>query len=144
MERVSGWYKRRAQIILFVIGVALAILLNASAITAADRLWKDDGLRKGLVAQVEHQQEETTGTDALDSLENLNFPIGWEEVNSPDTGGDWLLEPPRLATDRRRDHPRRTLLVRCARQGEQPAGNWHQTRQRPDRDGLGGVSKLAL
>ena len=66
MERVSGWYKRRAQIILFVIGVALAILLNASAITAADRLWKDDGLRKGLVAQVEHQQEETTGTDAFD------------------------------------------------------------------------------
>ena len=88
MERVSGWYKRRAQIILFVIGVALAILLNASAITAADRLWKDDGLRKGLVAQVEHQQEETTGVDALDSLEKLNFPIGWEEDNSPRTIGD--------------------------------------------------------
>lgn len=91
MERVSGWYKRRAQVILFVIGVALAGLLNASAITAADRLWKDDGFRKGLVAQVEHQQEATTGADALDRLEDLDFPIGWEEVNSPDSVEGWLL-----------------------------------------------------
>jgi len=91
MERVSGWYKRRAQIFLFLIGVVLTLLLNASAITAADRFWKDDGLRKGLVAQVEHQQEATKRADALDRLEDLNFPIGWEEANRPKTVPGWLL-----------------------------------------------------
>ena len=31
MERVSGWYKRRTQLILFVLGVGVAIALNADA-----------------------------------------------------------------------------------------------------------------
>jgi hypothetical protein len=57
----------------------------------ADRLWKDDGTRKGLVAQVEHQPQATSGTEALDRLEDLNFPIGWEEANRPGTAGGWLL-----------------------------------------------------
>ncbi len=91
MERVSGWYKRRAQIFLFGIGIVLTVLLNASALTAADRLWKDDGVRRGLVAQAEHQQQATSGTGALGQLEDLNFPIGWEEANRPGTVGGWLL-----------------------------------------------------
>jgi hypothetical protein len=91
MERVSGWYKRRAQVILFVVGMVVAIAINASALTAADRLWKESGLRKGLVAQVEHQQESTTGRQALTDLKDLGFPIGWEEENRPDDVGGWLL-----------------------------------------------------
>jgi hypothetical protein len=91
MERVSGWYKRRAQLILFIVGLVVSIAINASALTAADRLWKENGFRKGLVAQVEHQQESTTGTDALGRLEDLGFPIGWEEANRPDDLGAWLL-----------------------------------------------------
>ena len=144
MERVSGWYKRRAQIILFVIGVVLAILLNASAITAADRLWKDDGLRKGLVAQVEHQQEEDHRHRRVEQSRRPQLPDRMGRSQQPGDRRRLVAEPLRLAADRRRDNPRRTLLVRCARQGEQPAGNWHQTRQCPDCDGPGGVSKLAL
>jgi hypothetical protein len=91
MERVSGWYKRRAQIIVFIVGLAVAVAINGSALTAADRLWKDDGFRKGLVAQVERQQEATSGTQALDRLEELRFPIGWEESNRPQDAGGWAL-----------------------------------------------------
>jgi len=91
MERVSGWYKRRAQIILFIVGLTLAAVTNASAVTAADRLWKDDGLRDGLIAQVENQREVTSGTDALDRLEELRFPIGWEESNRPEGADGWTL-----------------------------------------------------
>jgi hypothetical protein len=91
MERVSGWYKRRVQIFLFVIGVVLTVGLNASALTAADGLWRDDGLRKGLVAQAQRQPQATSGTGALGQLEDLNFPIGWEDANRPGTVGGWLL-----------------------------------------------------
>lgn len=91
MERVSGWYKRRSQLILFVVGFVVAISINASPLTAADRLWKDNGLRKGLVAQVDQQQESVEGTTALDQLRELEFPIGWGESTRPDDVGGWLL-----------------------------------------------------
>ena len=48
MERVSGWYKRRTQTILFVLGVGVAIALNASALSAADQFWRNDGVREAL------------------------------------------------------------------------------------------------
>jgi hypothetical protein len=91
MERVSGWYKRQTQVILFLVGLAMTIAINASAITAADRLWKDTGFRDGLVAQVEDQSESTTGAEALGKLEDLRFPIGWEASNQPHGIGGWLL-----------------------------------------------------
>jgi hypothetical protein len=91
MERVSGWYKRKAQLMLFIIGLLVAVLANASALNAANRLWKDDGLRQGLIAQVENQPEDSTGSQALERLDGLGFPIGWEEANRPDDATEWVL-----------------------------------------------------
>jgi hypothetical protein len=53
MDRVSGWYKRRTQKILFVIGFAAAAVLNIDALTVAQRLSHDELLRKAAVAQAE-------------------------------------------------------------------------------------------
>jgi hypothetical protein len=91
MERVSGWYKRRTQAILFGLGLATAVVVNANTLTAADRLWKADGVREGLVAQVEVQQSEVQGVDALDELESLQFPVGWERGNRPDGMDGWTV-----------------------------------------------------
>jgi hypothetical protein len=38
MERVSGWYKRRSQLILFCIGLFLAVSFNVDTISIADKL----------------------------------------------------------------------------------------------------------
>ena len=51
MDRVSGWYKRRTQTILFFIGLATAVALNVDAITIAKRLNEDKALRQAAVAQ---------------------------------------------------------------------------------------------
>jgi hypothetical protein len=51
MDRVSGWYKRRSQLFLFVIALAIAGGLNADSFTIGQRLWKDDVLRAAVVAQ---------------------------------------------------------------------------------------------
>ena len=91
MERVSGWYPRRSKLILFIVGVVVAVGINASAVTAADQLWKNDGVRDGLIAQLENQPEETTGTEALEDLDDLAFPIGWEESNRPDSAWEWMF-----------------------------------------------------
>lgn len=53
MDRVSGWYKRRTQTILFLIGLAVAAALNVDAITIARRLSDDRTLRQAILVQAE-------------------------------------------------------------------------------------------
>ena len=53
MARVSGWYKRKTQIILIVIGVALVPAINANTIKMGERMWKDDTVRAAVVAQAQ-------------------------------------------------------------------------------------------
>jgi hypothetical protein len=53
MERVSGWYKRRSQVILWAVGGLLAVGVNVNALAVADTLWRDAAVRDALVARVE-------------------------------------------------------------------------------------------
>ena len=49
MNRVSGWYKRQAQVILFLIGLVIAITFNVDVISITKKLSKDDKLREQLL-----------------------------------------------------------------------------------------------
>jgi hypothetical protein len=51
MERVTGWYKRRATRSLFVISAVLAALLNADSIEITRALMRSDSLREAVVKQ---------------------------------------------------------------------------------------------
>lgn len=53
MDRVSGWYKRRVQIILLIIGFVMAVVLNADSINIGKALFQDDALRRSIVDQAE-------------------------------------------------------------------------------------------
>jgi hypothetical protein len=53
MDRVSGWYKRRVQIILLILGFAMAVALNADSINIGKALFQDDALRRSIVEQAE-------------------------------------------------------------------------------------------
>jgi len=50
MDRVAGWYKRKSQFILFVIGIFIAINFNVSTIQITHRLAKDESARTQMVA----------------------------------------------------------------------------------------------
>ncbi|HVS81280.1 MAG TPA: hypothetical protein VHE60_06070 [Pyrinomonadaceae bacterium] len=50
MDRVSGWYKRRSQVIILVIGLFVAIAVNADSLAITKRLWTDRALRESLVS----------------------------------------------------------------------------------------------
>jgi hypothetical protein len=50
MDRVSGWYKRRAQWISLALGLGMAILFNADTITIGSSLSSDASMRNALVA----------------------------------------------------------------------------------------------
>jgi hypothetical protein len=49
MERLSGWFKRKIQFILFIIGLIMAIMFNIDSISIAKKLGKDKNAREQLV-----------------------------------------------------------------------------------------------
>lgn len=57
MERVAGWYKRQVQVILFIIGLTLAILFNLDIIQIAGKLSTDKDARDQLVKMAVNQAD---------------------------------------------------------------------------------------
>lgn len=87
MDRISGWYKRLTQWIIFSIGLAVAIAFNINTFAIADHLYQNDTDRLALVKQIEG-----TPTGSLDSikyedakkkLSSINLPIGWSPQTAP-------------------------------------------------------------
>ena len=63
MDRVSGWYKRRTQFIIFVIGLLVAIALNADTILVVRKLSTDKQLRDSVAAAaVEYAKADATAS----------------------------------------------------------------------------------
>ncbi len=98
MDRLSGWYKRKAQLTAFLIGFGIAILLNVDTIQISNQLWREPVLRGAINANTNlilQQYGETSApstTDLIsmlqDQLQGLNLPIGWTfESVTPPSGG---------------------------------------------------------
>jgi hypothetical protein len=97
MARVSGWYKRKTQVILLVIGVVLVLLLNANTLTIANRLWTDQTVRAAVVQQANQGASKTPGADAqarlktaaddVASVAKIGVPMGWSGEAKPKWGG---------------------------------------------------------
>ena len=80
MERVSGWYKKRAQLLSVLLGAAIAVGLNVDTLAVAKALWNDDTLRSAVVKQAEAVSQARPKTDVaagVTTLEQLTLPIGW-------------------------------------------------------------------
>jgi hypothetical protein len=108
MERVSGWYKRKSQIINVVLAAAVTIAANADSILIAKALSSDPALRTALVAEAVSFAEQNTAeslsqeteepadpaaararaADAQkallgyrDQIQKLGVPIGWAKAD---------------------------------------------------------------
>ena len=67
MDRVSGWYKRRSQIFIFVIGLVVTIGMNADSVTIAKKLSSDRALRESLVAAADAYAKANAATSPTPS-----------------------------------------------------------------------------
>lgn len=92
MDRVSGWYKRRTQIILLVIALVIVGATNADSFVLAERLWKDDALRAVVVAKATETTRDggegcpgasKEAAECVDGIEELGIPLGWTEATAP-------------------------------------------------------------
>jgi hypothetical protein len=107
MERVSGWYKRRTQIVIVVIATLLTVGTNADTLRIGRLLWTNSTLR----AQIVERAKSRTGTPGAtveypdknkplspvfkpskQELADLSSLLGW----AGETPSDWRTWPARL------------------------------------------------
>jgi hypothetical protein len=95
MDRVSGWYKRSTQTIIFFIGLVVTIALNLNTITIGDYLYRNDLARATIVARAQVVAKDTTFLNqnyraVKAELESIKLPIGWTNGwGAPRQGYDW-------------------------------------------------------
>jgi hypothetical protein len=110
MARVSGWYKRMAQKIIFVAGLILCAAVNADTLMLVKELWSDQALRSAMVAQAGQRAQSTSPSDYVNQdgpsqlqrvageIREANAPpIGWSRDSKdiriwPDTAGRQALK----------------------------------------------------
>src|SRR6185312_10354982 len=64
MDRVSGRYKSRIQTALFIIGISMAVFMNANTIAIVRQLSKDPTLRQAMVAAAQSAKDPRASTPA--------------------------------------------------------------------------------
>lgn len=76
MQRATGWYKRRVQFILFLIGLGLSIIFNADTFQIAKNLASDPDARAKIVKMAEEYQARAIAADTTvkrDSVTSAAF-----------------------------------------------------------------------
>ena len=103
MDRVSGWYKRYAAKITFVVGLILVVLLNINALTIGRTLYNQNAVSTAISAvaakgtncpATEGQQECLANLQAqISAAATAGLPIGWGTVRDcaePGARCGWL------------------------------------------------------
>jgi uncharacterized integral membrane protein len=96
MGRISGWYKRWAQAVLLVVGLAVAIVVNVDTVNVVHTLWVDEPVRSAVVAQATSGSLCSQETDParrrdcaateIGQLQTAGLPIGQPAGCQP---GNW-------------------------------------------------------
>jgi hypothetical protein len=89
MDRVSGWYKRRAQVIVLVAALVVAVGLKADAVRITEQLVNEPTVRAAVVAKAEQAASSEkdpkaageTADKAVTELNALKLPILWDKSN---------------------------------------------------------------
>jgi hypothetical protein len=90
MERASGWYKRKAQIVLAILAVLFAVGLNIDTVSIAKHLYNDEAVRNAVIAKVDSSPDPQSAATTVSKVNELNLPVGWGAANTPKDVAGWL------------------------------------------------------
>jgi hypothetical protein len=94
MERASGWYKRKVQVMLAVLAAAVTLGLNVDSVRMGSQLWSDKPVRTAVAAKAAGASNAQKAADAVDSVNQLKLPLGWGANNAPKSVGAVLRRIP--------------------------------------------------
>lgn len=91
MDRVSGWYKRSTQWIVFVIAIVVTVGVNIDTLQLTNYLYHDQAARTAIAASAEEVAKKApTAEEAAAALNRLDLPIGWAEGQIPEGPRPWF------------------------------------------------------
>jgi hypothetical protein len=95
MDRVSGWYKRRVQLIILALALAIVVGLNVDTVSLITSLSNNAVIRSTIVAAA--QGPAATQADAnlptlVNDIKQIQPVIGWSSSTLPGDIGSWLLK----------------------------------------------------
>jgi hypothetical protein len=76
MDRVSGAYKRKAQIVSFAVALVAAVFLNVDSIRVSKTLWQQPMVTKAIDSDISIKGKDGFA-NVLGQLDALGLPIGW-------------------------------------------------------------------
>lgn len=78
MDRVSGWYKRHMQWVVWIIAILVAVLLNVDTVQLATTLWKDPTTRAAVVARADKAVAQgQNSVKVSQTVSTIGLPLGW-------------------------------------------------------------------
>ncbi|MEP7136919.1 MAG: hypothetical protein ABI904_18490 [Chloroflexota bacterium] len=99
MERLTGSYRRRIQIVGIVVGIVVSAAFNVDSLAIINALWKDPVVRQAVVLQADKLPAPDTQSTQTPSIEDiaknvtqlnvLSLPVGWSSKNIPTNAGGW-------------------------------------------------------
>ncbi len=95
MDRVSGWYKRNVQIIIFILGFVIVVGLNVDTLAIITNLSNDTVIRAGFVSAVQGSAASTSHADLSTlqkAFEQIQPVIGWSSSTLPTDLSSWILK----------------------------------------------------
>ena len=95
MDRVSGWYKRRVQLIIFALGFVIAVGLNVDTISIITTISNDSVIRSTIVSAAQGSANSPTNANLamlLKSIEQVQPVVGWSTSTLPADVWAWILK----------------------------------------------------
>jgi len=93
MDRVSGWYKRRVQLIIFALGLVIAVGLNVDTISIITTLSNDSVIRSTIVSAAQGSANSPTNANLATlqkSIEQVQLVVGWSTSPLPADVWGWV------------------------------------------------------
>jgi hypothetical protein len=98
MDRMGGWYKRKVQIITFLVAIVLVVGANADTLRMTTILWRNPTQRAQLVEAAKQRAGTATQEANKTDLQQLDGLVGWGSTGTtaPEPGNCWELWAKRL------------------------------------------------
>ena len=95
MDRVSGWYKRKVQLIILLLGLVITISLNVDTISLVTSLSNSSALRATIVSAAQGSANTQTDTNVAalqNRIEQIQPAIGWSLSTLPADAGELVIK----------------------------------------------------
>lgn len=93
MDRVAGWYRRKMQVVTFLVALGIVIFLNADTLRLANGMLQNPAAREAFVAQAStlvvptsSQPAEAYIADVQRAIQPLGIELGWPDIDVGDPG----------------------------------------------------------